>query len=150
MISTARCRAGRYCKAATKASRTLVRDPTIEAGSAGSVLGYVHSGALRALGVTTAARLNALPDVAPLSDVLPGYEASSWTAIAAPAHTPVEIVETLNREINAALTDPNAKTQLANLGAAALTGTPADFSTFLSAEIGKWRNVVKAANIKLE
>ncbi len=118
--------------------------------TAGSLLGYVRSGALRALAVTTATRSDALPGVPPLGDVLPGYEASSWTGIAAPARTPVEIIDRLNADIDAALADPKAKTQLAELGATVLTASPADFAKFVATEIGKWRKVVKFANIKPE
>jgi tripartite-type tricarboxylate transporter receptor subunit TctC len=111
--------------------------------TAGSVIQYVKSGALRALAVTAAMPLNAVPDVPPLADFLPGYEASAWAGIGAPANTPDEIVAKLNREINAALADPQIKAQLADLGATVLAGSPADFGKFIADETEKWGKVVK-------
>jgi tripartite-type tricarboxylate transporter receptor subunit TctC len=81
---------------------------------------------------------------------LPGYEATSWAGIGAPAQTPAEIVDKLNRETNAALAEPKLKEQLANFGAMVMTGSPADFAKFIASEIDKWAKVVRFANIKPE
>lgn len=118
--------------------------------TAGSVLGHVRGGALRALAVTTDTRLDALPGVARIADTLPGYEASAWTGIGAPARTPADVVATLNREINAGLADPKMKMQLVELGATILAGSPAEFGAFIAAEAEKWRKVVRAADLKPE
>ncbi|HEU5276243.1 MAG TPA: tripartite tricarboxylate transporter substrate binding protein [Xanthobacteraceae bacterium] len=118
--------------------------------TAGSVLGHVRGGALRALAVTTDTRLDALPGVPPIADTLPGYEASAWTGIGAPARTPADVVATLNREINAGLADPKMKMQLVELGATILAGSPAEFGAFIAAEAEKWRKVVRAADLKPE
>jgi tripartite-type tricarboxylate transporter receptor subunit TctC len=111
---------------------------------------YVRAGRLRALGVTSATRLEALPDLPPVADFVPGYEASSWAGIGAPKATPAEIVEKLNTEINAALADPNMKARLADLGGVVLPGSPADFGKFIADETEKWGNVIRALNIKAE
>lgn len=118
--------------------------------TAGSVLGHVRGGALRALAVTTDTRLDALPGVPRIADTLPGYEASAWTGIGAPARTPADVVATLNREINAGLADPKMKMQLVELGATILAGSPAEFGAFIAAEAEKWRKVVRAADLKPE
>jgi len=111
---------------------------------------YVRSGQLRALAVTTGARSEALPDIPALSDFLPGYEASYWAGFCVPQATPVQIVEKLNREINAGLADPKIKARLADLGATGLPGSPADFANFIAAETEKWARVVKFAGMKSE
>jgi tripartite-type tricarboxylate transporter receptor subunit TctC len=116
--------------------------------TAGSVIQYVRSGALRALAVTAGRPLDALPDVPSLADFLPGYEASAWAGIGAPVNTPVEIVARLNKEINAALADPQIKAQLADLGATVLAGSPADFGKFIADETEKWSKVVKFSGAK--
>jgi len=113
-------------------------------------LGYVRAGHLRALAVTTATRQEVLPDVPPLSDFLPGYEAVDWKGLVAPLSTPPEIVARLNQEINAALIDSKIKTRLADLGATPFTGSPADFGRFIANETEKWGKVVRAGNIKVE
>jgi tripartite-type tricarboxylate transporter receptor subunit TctC len=118
--------------------------------TAGSTIQYVRTGTLRALGVSSGTRLDVLPDAPVISDFLPNYEASSWGGIGAPVHTPVEIIDKLNREITAALADPKIKAQLADLGATALAGSPSDFRTFIADEIEKWGKVVKFAGIKPE
>jgi tripartite-type tricarboxylate transporter receptor subunit TctC len=91
-----------------------------------SSIQYVRAGKLRALAVTTATRSEALPDVPTLSDFLPGYEASFWGGFCAPKSTPAEIVDKLNKEINAGLADPKMKARIADLGATVLPGSPAD------------------------
>jgi tripartite-type tricarboxylate transporter receptor subunit TctC len=100
--------------------------------------------------VTTAMRSPVLPDIPMMSEFVPGYEASFWTGIGAPKNTPLEIVDKLNTEINAALADPKMKTQLTELGVAALPGSPADFGKLIASETEKWGKVIRAANIKAE
>jgi len=116
----------------------------------GSAMSYVKAGTLRPLAVTSVARMDVLPDVPTVAETLPDYEATSWAGIGAPAHTPAEIVDKLNRETNAALAEPKLKQQLANFGAIVMTGSPADFGKFIASEIDKWAKVVKFANIKPE
>jgi tripartite-type tricarboxylate transporter receptor subunit TctC len=115
-----------------------------------SSLGYIRSGQLRALAVTAAKRQGVLPDVPAMDEFLPGYEASGWYGLAAPAATPADIVEKLNTEINAALADPKTKARLADLGCLVFAGSPADFGTFVAGEIEKWAKVIRAAGIKAE
>ena len=95
-------------------------------------------------------RSEALPGVPIVSDFVPGYEASSWYGIGAPTNTPPEIVEKLNREINAALADPEFEARLADLGNTVLAGSPADFGKLIADETEKWRKVIQAGNIKPE
>jgi tripartite-type tricarboxylate transporter receptor subunit TctC len=113
-------------------------------------LQHIKEGRLRALAVTTAARSDALPEVPTVAETVPGYEASSWSGVCAPSGTPAGNVEMLNKEINAALTDPTIKARLASIGSTAITGSPAEFATFLTEETDKWGKVVRAANIKAE
>ena len=113
-------------------------------------LGYIRAGKLRVLAVTTAKRQEPLPDVPTVGEFLPGFEARGWYGIAVPKATPTEIVEKLNKEINAALVDSNMKKRLTDLGAAVFAGSPADFGKFIADEIDKWRKVVKFAGIKAE
>jgi tripartite-type tricarboxylate transporter receptor subunit TctC len=118
--------------------------------TAGSLIGYLKAGSLRPLAVTSQTRLDLLPDVPPLAEFLPGYEASAWGGIGAPSNTPVEIIDKLNKEINAGLADPKLKAQLADLGATVLSGSPADFGKFIAAETEKWGRVVKFSGAKAE
>jgi tripartite-type tricarboxylate transporter receptor subunit TctC len=115
--------------------------------SMSSSIEYVRAGKLRALAVTTATRLDALPDIPTVGDFVPGYEASFWTGIGAPKNTPAKIVDKINTEINAALADLKMKARLAELGVTALPGSPADFNKLIAAETEKWGKVVRAANI---
>lgn len=115
-----------------------------------SSIGHIRAGKLRPLGVTTTARLDVLPDVPPISDFLPGYEASSWDGIGAPANTPLEIVGILNKQVNAALADPTLKARLADLGAEPFAGSPAEFGKFIVDYTEKWGKVIRAAGIKAE
>ena len=116
--------------------------------TAGSTIQYVKAGTLRALAVSSGTRQGALPTLPVIADFLPNYEASAWGGIGAPANTPVEIIGTVNREINAGLADPKIKAQLSTLGATVLAGSPADFGKFIADETEKWGKVIKFANIK--
>jgi tripartite-type tricarboxylate transporter receptor subunit TctC len=113
-------------------------------------LGYIRAGKLRALAVTSAQRQEVLRDVPALSEFFPGYEANGWYGIGAPKATPTEIIEKLNKEINAALADPTMKGRLADLGCNVFAGSPADFGKFIANETGKWAKVIRTANIKPE
>jgi tripartite-type tricarboxylate transporter receptor subunit TctC len=110
----------------------------------------IKTGRLRALAVTTAARAEVLPDAPTVGEFVPGYEASGWYGIGAPKGTPVEIIDMLNKEINAALGDPKIKARLAGLGGTVLSGTPADFGKLIADETEKWGKVIREANIKPE
>ncbi len=109
---------------------------------------HIRAGKLRALAVTTEERSEMLPDVPTLAEFLPGYETSSWLAVGAPSRTPTEIIATLNKEINAALADPKMEARLAGLGAAVLTGSPADTAALFAEETEKWRKAVKFSGAK--
>jgi tripartite-type tricarboxylate transporter receptor subunit TctC len=113
-------------------------------------LGYIRAGKLRAMAVTSAQRQAVLPDVPAMSEFLPGYEASGWYGIVVPRATPAEIVEKLNKEINAGLADARMSERLADLGCAVFAGSPAQFGKFIAEEIEKWGKVVKFAGIKPE
>jgi tripartite-type tricarboxylate transporter receptor subunit TctC len=110
---------------------------------------HIRSGKLRLLAVTTATRSEALPDTPAVGEFVPSYEASNWWGVAAPGNTPAEIIDKLNREINAALADPKMKARFAELGGTALPGTPADFSRLIADETEKWAKVIRVAKIKL-
>ena len=111
---------------------------------------FIRTGKLRALAVTSATRSAALPDIPAMAELLPGYQASGWYGIGAPKNTPTEIIDRLNKEINAALADPKMEARLADLGAVPMPMTPAEFGTFIAAETEKWGKVIRAANIKAE
>jgi tripartite-type tricarboxylate transporter receptor subunit TctC len=111
---------------------------------------YIKSGTVRALAVTSAARAEVLPELPTVADVVPGYEASQWYGLSAPRNTPVEIVDRLNREINAAIADPKMKARLAAIGGEPLPGSPAGFGMLIAEETEKWAKVVRAAGIKPE
>ncbi len=113
-----------------------------------SAFEHVKAGRLRALAVTTAARLATLPDVPTVGEFLPGYEASSWYGIGAPRATPGEIIATLNRAMNAGLADPRLKTRLGELGGTMLGGTPVEFGKLIADETEKWAKVVKFSGAK--
>ena len=115
-----------------------------------SSLGYLQSGKLRALAVTSAKRQDVLPGIPTMSEFLPGYEAYGWYGIVAPKGTPAEIIRKLNTAINAALADPVMKKRLGDLGCAVAGGSPADFERFIAAETEKWAKVVKFAGIKAD
>ena len=114
-----------------------------------SSIEHIRAGKLRALGVTTAKRSPALPDVPTVADTVPGYEASAWFGMA-PKGTPPEAVNKLNKAINAALADPNIQARLADLGGIVMAGTPADFGQVIVEETEKWAKVVKAAGVSIE
>jgi len=113
-----------------------------------SSIEYIKAGKLRALAVTTATRWDELPDIPTVDEFVPGYEASYWAGIGAPKNTPTEVVEKLNKEINAGLADPKIKARLAELGSTTLAGSPADFGKLIAEETEKWGKVIRAANIK--
>ena len=115
-----------------------------------SSIQHIRSGALRALAVTTATRSDALPALPIVADFVPSYESSAWYGVVAPRSTPADIVDKLNKEINAALIDPKLKAQLADLASTTLSGSPADFGRLVDAEIEKWGKVVKFAGMKPE
>ena len=113
-------------------------------------IGYIRAGTLRALAVTTTRRSEALPDIPTVAEFVPGYEASAWFGVGAPKATPAEIVEKLNKEINAGLADPKIEARLANLGGDVLALSPADFGKLIADETEKWGKVIRALNIKAE
>jgi tripartite-type tricarboxylate transporter receptor subunit TctC len=115
-----------------------------------SSIEYVRTGKLRALAVTTATRSPALPDIPTVGDFVPGFEASVWQGVGAPKNTPPEIVEKLNKEINAALADPKMKAQLTNLSSTVLALSPAELGTLIAEETERWGQVIQAANLKPE
>jgi tripartite-type tricarboxylate transporter receptor subunit TctC len=111
---------------------------------------YIRAGRLRSLAVTTATRFPALPDVPTVSEFVPGYEATAWWGVGAPKNTPADIIDKLNREINAGLADPKIRARFADLGGTAMGGSPADFGKLIADETEKWGKVVRAANMKVE
>jgi tripartite-type tricarboxylate transporter receptor subunit TctC len=119
-------------------------------GPLGSSIEYIKSGRVRALAVTEATRSEALPDVPTVGEFVPGYEASLWQGIGAPKSTPPEIIDRLNKEINAGLADPRFKARLADLGCTPFAQSPAEFAKLIAADTEKWGKVIRAANIKAE
>lgn len=115
-----------------------------------TVIGYIRAGRLRALAVTSTTRLQVLPNTPTLAEFVPGYEASTWFGLAAPKKTPLEIVDKLNNEVNACLSDPKLLAQFADLGSIPISMSPADFGKLIADEIDKWAKVIKTANIKPE
>ena len=118
--------------------------------SPASSIEYIRAGTLRGLAVTSAARSQALPDLPTVGDFLPGFEASLVYGQGVPRNTPPEIVDKLNKEINAGLADPKLKARIADLDGTVLGGSPADFGKLIAQETEKWRRVIRLANIKLE
>ncbi len=116
-----------------------------------SSLPHIRAGKLRPLAVATMTRLDVLPDVPPLADFVPGYEASAWIGLGVPRKTPAEIVDTLNREVNAAIADPAIKARFADLGAMVMgPNSPAEFAKLIAEDAEKWAKVIKASGIKPE
>jgi tripartite-type tricarboxylate transporter receptor subunit TctC len=115
-----------------------------------SSIEFIKAGKLRPLAVTTTMRLSELPQVPVMVDFVPGYEASGWIGIGAPKNTPAQIVERLNQEVGAALTDPNFKTRLAETGGLVFANSPTEFRKFIAEEVDKWGEVIRTANIKPE
>src|SRR5438270_12838723 len=104
---------------------------------------HIRAGKLRALAVTSATRWEALPSIPTVSEFVPGYEASTWGGLGAPRHTPAEILDILNKEINAGVADPKIKAGHADMGGIVLAGSPGDFGKLLADEVEKWGKVVK-------
>jgi tripartite-type tricarboxylate transporter receptor subunit TctC len=113
-------------------------------------LPHIRSGELRGLAVTSAKRLATLPDLPPVADFVPGYQAFAWQGVAAPKNTPPEIVAKLNAEINAALADAKIAARITDLGGIPMPMSPAEFGGLIANEIEKWGKVIKFANIKAE
>ncbi len=114
------------------------------------VLGYIHNGKLPALGVTSVKRMEALPEVPPIAETLRGYEGSGWAGVGAPRGTPAEIIDTLNKNINAIISDPALMERIVALGAEPETMTPSQFGALISNAAGKWAKVIAFANIKVD
>jgi tripartite-type tricarboxylate transporter receptor subunit TctC len=119
-------------------------------GSTSLTIEQIRAGKLRPLAVTTATRWEGLPDVPPVGDFVPGYEASVWSGVGAPKNTPSQIIDKLNEAINAGLADPKIKARLADLGGTSLVGSPADFWKLITEETEKWAKVIESAGIKPE
>jgi len=115
-----------------------------------SSIKHIRAGKLRPLAVTTTMRSETLPDVPTVSESVPGYEVSNWFGVGAPKATPAEILDRLNKEINAGLSDSKIKARLADLGGTVLPGSPADFGKHIADDTEKWAKVIRAANIKPE
>jgi tripartite-type tricarboxylate transporter receptor subunit TctC len=111
---------------------------------------FIRAGQVRALAVTTATRVQMLPDIPTVSEFVPSYEASFWTGVGVPQNTPIEIIEKLNKEINVALADPRISARLTDLGGVPLLVTPADFGKLIAEDAEKWGKVIKFAGIKPE
>ncbi len=119
-------------------------------GAIPGIIAYVRAGKLRALAVTTATKVDALPDVPTMIEFVPGYEANGWLGIGAPKDTPVEIVDTLSKEIGAFEADPAIKARLVDIGVIPMSTTPAEFSKFIATETEKWAKVVQFAGLKAD
>ena len=115
-----------------------------------SSIEYIRTDKLRALAVTTATRSPTMPEVPTVGEFLPGFEASQWYGVGAPRNTPAEIIDKLNKEINAGLADAKLKARLVELGSSPFVGPPSEFGKHLAAETEKWAKVVRAANLKPE
>jgi len=127
------------------AGQVQVSFPTMPAS-----IEHIRTGKLRALAVTTAKRSDALPDIPTVGEFLPGYEASNWYGVGIPKNTPAEIIDKLNKEINAGLADPKMKARLADFGSTPLVGSPADLGKLIADDTEKWGKVIKSAGIKPE
>ncbi len=127
------------------AGQVQVSFPTMPAS-----IEHIRTGKLRALAVTTAKRSDALPDIPTVGEFLPGYEASNWYGVGIPKNTPAEIIDKLNKEINAGLANPKMKARLADFGGTPLVGSPADLGKLIADDTEKWGKVIKSAGIKPE
>lgn len=123
--------------------------PQVLFSTTGSAMSFVKAGTLRALAVTSAKRLDALPDIPPLSQFVPGYEVDSWSGLCAPKNTPAAIITLLNTQINAALADPTIRQRIADMGGVTAGGSPAAFAATINNEIGRWEKVVAFAHIQV-
>jgi tripartite-type tricarboxylate transporter receptor subunit TctC len=139
-----------YRSAAAAMTDLLSGQVQLYFGTTASSLEYVTTGKLRALAVTIERRLDALPDIPAVAEFVPGYEASGWFGVGAPRNTPVEIIDKLNKEIDAGVADPKMNARLADLGGIALTGSPSDFGKLIVEETEKWAKVVKLSGAKLD
>lgn len=115
-----------------------------------TAIGHIQAGRLRPLGVTTATRRDVLPDVPAIGEFMPGYEATNWEGLGAPADTPSEIIAIVNKQVNAALADTTFKARFADLGGEPFASSPADFGKFIVEDTEKWRKVIRAAGIRVE
>jgi tripartite-type tricarboxylate transporter receptor subunit TctC len=113
-----------------------------------SAVEHIRGGRLRPLGVTTATKADALPEVPAIADVVPGYEVSNWFGFGMPRSTPADVIMTFNKAVDAALADPKLKARLAELGGILMPGSPADFGKLIAEETEKWGKVIRSANIK--
>jgi tripartite-type tricarboxylate transporter receptor subunit TctC len=109
---------------------------------------HIRGGRLRPLGITTATKADALPEVPVIADVVPGYEVSNWFGFGMPRSTPADVIMTFNKAVNAAVADPKLKVRLADLGGILMPGSPADFGKLIAEETEKWGKVIRSANIK--
>jgi tripartite-type tricarboxylate transporter receptor subunit TctC len=109
---------------------------------------HIRNGALRALAVTSATRSSKLPDIPTVAEFIPGFETSNWFGLGAPRNTPAEVIDRLNREIDIVLSEPKIQQRFADLGAAPMPMTPAEFQTLIITEIGKWAKVIQAIDFK--
>ena len=128
----------------------LAGQPPVLFATSGSSISFVKSGAVRALAVTSTARIEQLPDVPAMAEFLPGYEASGWSGLCAPKNTPAAVVALLNKQVNDALAAPDIRKRIADMGGAAPGGSPADFAKYIGDEVRKWTDVVAFAGIKVE
>jgi len=128
----------------------LAGQPPVLFATSGSSISFVKSGAVRALSVTSASRLDQLPDVPTMAEFLPGYEASGWSGLCAPKNTPAPIVALLNKQANDALATGDIRKRIADMGGVAHGGSPGDFAKYIGDEIRKWTDVVAFAGIKVE
>ena len=128
----------------------LAGQPQMVFATSGSSIAFVKSGAVRALAVTSTARVEQLPDVPAMAEFLPGYEASGWSGLCAPKNTPAAIVALLNKQVNDALATADIRNKIASMGGTAPGGSPADFAKYIGDEVGKWTDVVAFAGIKVE
>ena len=110
----------------------------------------IQAGNIRALGVSSLARVPTLPNVPPIAETVPGYTVIGWLGIGAPKNTPTEIIQRLNREVGAVLADPNIQSKMADLGSEPFASTPAELAKFIPEDVDKWAKVVKAAGVKME